>query len=220
MNRVVSANELQIWRSVSNEEAKVIQGIIRKEAKDAKRSSIIINSLLAFYILVLPIEIILLVNCVFVALERKDSYGVFALISLIIGISLIIFILGKSLFKSLRIKLLSKKDTQPYYETIKPHLIKAVDVQIEEIIFQGELNRGKDYINIDCIGNIVKVKDRYDTYCDTLFMCESYNGCQKTKAILFEVPIFEEEDGISIMKVIPCKEYDPRLWSIGLKNYN
>lgn len=209
MNKINKINELQGWRNAEDEELQVIQGILLKGAKVEKKSSGIINVVLVFFIFACFSGIKTLVDYIFIALERGDNGDVVILVGMILVLLLISIGLGMNFIQSI-----TKKTAETYYEAINTNKLRVVDVQIEEVISLRGIGRGID-------GHRVKVKDMYGMYCDENIVFECCNGYQKTKGLLIDVPMREDENGIISRKcVIPCKEKDPRLWNIGIKNYN
>lgn len=209
MDKVSKTSELQGWRTADDDELKVIQGILLKGANNEKGSSSVMKVGLFIFIGVCLVGVKNLVDYIFIAVGNGDIGSALILLVMILVLLLILFGLGMTLIKNL-----TRKTAETYYEAINTNKLRVMDVQIEEVISLRGIGRGTD-------GHRVKVKDMYDVYCEENIVFECCNGYQKTRGILIEVPMREDENGIISRKcVIPCKEKDPRLWHIGMKNYN
>lgn len=209
MVKVNKTNELQGWRLANEEELKVVQGILLKGARFEIKSSGIMNFSFVLFLFACISGIKVLIDYISIALRSGNNGDVVILAGMIVVLLLISIVLGINLIKSI-----TKKTEKTYYEAINTNKLRVVDIQIEEVISLRGIGSGID-------GHRVRVKDMYDVYCEENIVFECCNGYQKTKGLLIDVPIREDENGVISRKcVIPCKENDPHLWRIGMKNYN
>ena len=207
MTRIDNTNQLQGWRQATEEELKVIQGIFLKEAKQEKGLDSVANIFFGLFGGLSLMGSCSIFNFITQSFRENEIMD-----TLILAIMMIAsFLFGIVLIKEL---VNSKNTANKFFDAINTNKLKVNDVEIVEVISLRGVGNGTD-------GHRVKVKDMFDNYCDENIVFECKNGYKKTKAILIDIPISENENGIvSRTRVIPCKEYDERLWNIGLFNYN
>lgn len=207
--RVDNINQLQGWRKANEDELKVIQGILLKGASIEKGSGNVINVVLSLFALACLVGVKEFVGYIFVALSNGKSNDIPVFVIIIVVLILIALGLVILIFRNLK-----KNTAKTYYDAINTNQLQVLDIKMEEIISLRGVGRGTD-------GHRVKVSDMYGTYCEENIVFECCNGYQKTKGILIDVTMSQGEKGIVSRKcVIPCKEKDPRLWHIGMKNYS
>lgn len=209
LDRVSKVSELKSWRLASREELKVIQGLFLRNAGTEKGAENVINAILAIFAFLCLCGVKKMIDFILIAISRN------AMDDVLFFVVLIILLLGVALALGiLIIKNITRKTAETYYEAINTNKLRVVDVQIVEVISLRGIGKGTD-------GHRVKVRDMNDVYCEENIVFTCCNGYQKTKGLLIDVPIREDENGIVSRKcVIPCKENDPRLWNMGMRNYS
>ena len=209
LDKVLNVHELQGWRLARAEELQVIQGFFLKEAQKEKKIDRSTDVIFGFFAVLSLMGTIKISDFVLQTYAQNEITDTVLLILVAIGLALIAIFLIRTIITSSK-----KKTVEKYFDAISTNMLRVNDVEIVEVVsLRGIGSAATD-------GHRVKVKDMYGNYCEENIVFECCNGYQKTKALLIDITISKNEAGvISRKRVIPCKEYDPRLWSIGLNNY-
>ena len=209
MNKVPNANELKGWRTPSQEEVCVIQGILFTEAKNENKAEKKVNILYSVVIYVCVLGIIEIAKLSKLMMKNSD-YGL--LIFMCIVFLLVCFV--ALFFLKMLIINIKDKVSKSFMDAIRKQRFLVNNVEIEDVISLHGVSKGIG-------GHCAIIKDELGTICDEKIVYMCCNGYKKTRALLIHVSdIRNAADIVDKKYVIPLQEYDERLWNIGLLNYN
>ena len=209
MDRVSSVDEFQGWREAKGEELQVIQGCFLKDAQLKKQNTKISNVIFGVFTILCLMGAISILEFIIATFRENEIADTVFLSVILIGLLFIAVA-----FIKIPINSYKRKTSDKLFDAIYSNKFRVNDVEIVEVTAFLGLGDGPG-------GHEVKVKDMYGNYCDEDIFFVCHNGYQKTGALLVDIPILENgEQLFCVQRVIPCKEFDPVLWNIGLKNYN
>ncbi len=204
INMVYDTGKLYGWRTPDGEELKVAKGLMMNDAKSSVRTGGVMN---VFLVVFSTVSFYGAWNMLLYLMDpsTRDGMRDTVLMAVLFAVLLITgILLAKMAFGSFR-----DKTGELQREAIRENNIRINDVEIHEVITLRGVGEGID-------GHRVKVKDMTGTYCNENIEFVCLNGYKKTKALLMEVPVGEEVRKI----VIPCKEYDQKIWDVGTKYHD
>lgn len=211
INWVYNTDKLQGWRNANSEELKVAKGLLLYNAKSSKSSSTILKVFLAVFSYVSIAGALGVVQNSTVFIREGDFFHMLLCLVVVLVLGIFGVFLGVEFVKGV----VSKSDSL-YLEAIKNDRIRVNDVEIYKLTYTG-------------VGNVdsptrcyARVKDCCGTYCNEEgieFICTNVH--KETKGLIIEV-IYSDSKGNALRKkcVIACREYDPKIYEVGMNYYN